>query len=76
MEAPDKIFINEDVIALHILQTKYDGDIEYIRKDTMLDWIKAQLKENEEWREVCPDDRFFGGEEVAYDYVIEMINKL
>ena len=53
-----------------------DDEVVYIRQDALLDWLKARLKENEEWREVCPDDRFFGGEEVAYDYVIEMINKL
>ena len=40
MEAPDKIFIDEDLIAFHVLQTKHDGDIEYIRKDVLMEWAK------------------------------------
>ena len=79
MKAPDKIYLGiDDTESGYVYNLSLDnnGHPEYIRKDAMLDWIKAQLAENEEWREVNPDDRFFGGKEVAYDYVIEMINKL
>ena len=41
---PDKIFIDEDLIAFHVLQTKHDGDIEYIRKDALLEWAKKNNK--------------------------------
>lgn len=51
-------------------------EVEYIRKDALLDWIKDQLKENAEWREVNPDDRFFGGKEVAFERLIDKINSL
>ena len=37
---PDKIFIDEDLIAFHILQTRYEGDVEFIRKDALLEWAK------------------------------------
>ena len=53
-----------------------DDRVEYIRKDALLDWIKDQLAENEEWREVNPDDRFFGGKEVAFECIIDKINSL
>lgn len=39
---PDKIFIDEDLIAFHVLQTEHDGDIEYIRKDTLLELLKQK----------------------------------
>ena len=33
MEAPDRIFIDTDLIAFHVLNEKHDGDTEYIRSD-------------------------------------------
>ena len=80
MKAPDKLFLHPnyrgEVGANWLTFPLTKKDECFIRKDALLDWIKAQLKENEEWREVNPDDRFFGGKEVAYNYVIEKINKL
>ena len=37
---PDKIFIDEDLIAFHVLQTKHEGDVEYICKDALLEWVR------------------------------------
>lgn len=41
---PDKIFIDEDLISFHVLQTKHDGDIEYIRKDVLVELLKEKRK--------------------------------
>jgi hypothetical protein len=83
MKAPDKIYVREFPQGLNQLwssvlatQTSAIEQHVYIRKDALLDWIKDQLKENEEWREVNPDDRFFGGKEVAFERLIDKINSL
>lgn len=44
--APDKIFIDEDLIAFHILQTRHEGDVEYIRKDALLEKAKQWFIEH------------------------------
>ena len=41
---PDKIFINEDLIDFHVLQTKHEGDIEYIHKDVFLELLREKRK--------------------------------
>ena len=41
---PDKIFIDEDLIAYHCLTDRHDGDIEYIRKDALLEWLKMKTE--------------------------------
>jgi hypothetical protein len=87
MKAPDKIYIciertygasDGQVIAMVTPHNERQSvnDIEYIRKDALLDWIKEQLAENAEWREVNPDDRFFGGKEVAFNRIIDKINSM
>ena len=40
MKALDKIFIDLDLIAYYSLTDKHDGDLEYIRKDALLEWAK------------------------------------
>ena len=50
MNAPDKIYIDDNVFPTHIdwdgspINTKRieSGDIEYIRKDALLEWVKEQ----------------------------------
>lgn len=41
MKALDRIYIDEDLIAFHCLTDRHDGDTEYIRKDALLEWLKA-----------------------------------
>jgi len=43
MDAPDKIYIDTDLIAFHILDEKFEGDIEYIRKDALIEWAKEMM---------------------------------
>lgn len=80
MKAPDKLFLHPnyrgEVGANWLTFPLTKKDECYLRKDTLLDWIKDQLKENAEWREVNPDDRFFGGKEVAFERIIDKINSL
>lgn len=47
MNAPDKIYLpnNIDLPSVAILTLgKQDGDIEYIRKDTLIEWLTAEQK--------------------------------
>lgn len=39
-EIPNKIYIDEDLINYHCLTYRCDGDLEYIRKDVLLEWVK------------------------------------
>lgn len=66
MKAPDKIYIDEDLIAYYSLMDRHDGDLEYIRKDTLLEWVK-------EIKRICK-----GAEpiEKAYQTVIDKIESL
>lgn len=44
MKAQDKIFIDEDLIAYHCLTDRHDGDLEYIRKDALLEWAREKAE--------------------------------
>ena len=39
-EIPNKIYIDEDLINYHCLTYRCDGDLEYVRKDALLEWAK------------------------------------
>ena len=42
MKAPDKIYLDEDMIRYHVLNEKLnESDIEYIRKDALLEWANS-----------------------------------
>lgn len=43
MKAPDKIYIDEDLINYHCLTYRCEGDLEYIRKDALLEWAKGEI---------------------------------
>ena len=45
MKAPDKIFIDEDLISFHCLTDRYDEDLEYIRKGALLEWAKEKAND-------------------------------
>lgn len=54
-EIPNKIYIDEDLINYHCLTYRCDGDLEYVRKDALLEWAKeTYLNENASAiRKVC-----------------------
>ena len=60
---PDKIFIDEDLIAFHVLQTEHDGDIEYIRKDSLLELIEEEMA-------------FWDDGKMIFGQIIDKINSL
>ena len=42
MKAPDKIYLDEDMIRYHVLDEKLnESDIEYIRKDALVEMLKG-----------------------------------
>lgn len=42
MKAPDKIYLDEDMIRYHVLNEKLnESDIEYIRKDALLEFLNG-----------------------------------
>lgn len=46
MKAPDKIYIQQDMINnIPLEQKEFDDDVEYIRKDALLEWAK-ELEQN------------------------------
>ena len=70
MKAPDKIYIQQDMINNLILEEKeYADDVEYIHKDALLEWLENKIK--------IPDISFINGlTYLAYKDVIEKIQSL
>lgn len=65
MKAPDKICIRKDDTAPFgftrhwIYTTKVQGqDTEYIRKEALLEWVKANLQDRDNWNEKSAADAF------------------
>jgi len=72
MEAPNKIFLprNIDCPSAAILTLgNQPGDVEYIRKDALLEWLESKVYEHNE-------DRFDDGFNAALGQVIDKINSL
>jgi len=63
MEAPDKIYVNPDLDCLWT--DECPGDVEYIRKDTLLKWAQ-DFKARTGWYEI----------EVAMDDLIDKLNSM
>ena len=71
MNAPDKVFFPNDINLLTkvSLVLKQEGDICYIRKDALLEWLENKTKE--------PPDSFVNGLiYIAYKEVIDKINSI
>ena len=68
---PNKIYLSKLVMAgAEILDKPVsDGDIEYIRKDFLLEWLEAKVYEYNE-------DKFDDGFNTALGQVIDKINTL
>ncbi|WP_303840704.1 hypothetical protein [Selenomonas ruminantium] len=74
-EIPNKIFIDEDLIAYHCLTDKHEGDLEYIRKDALLDWAKEHYDRLKFLYNVTPAS-VVGGKMDAYKELIDKIESL
>lgn len=72
-EIPNKIYIDEDLINYHCLTYRCDGDLEYIRKDALLEKLEkvaAEYKKRSDegelvWQNMC-----------GINLVIDILNKM
>lgn len=83
MEAPDKIYLTKnriDVISqfFHSAPIIEDGfvNIEYIRKDALLEFLKKKVNEIEIAMETGADDPVLWGQRNAFKQVIDKINSM
>lgn len=75
MEAPDKIFCWHGVLGTLFCSPKKEPNIgctEYIRKDTLLEWTKNELKNAKD----TDFDEFGRGEVITWERIIDKINSL
>lgn len=74
MEAPDKIYVNPDLDCLWTFE-KCFGDVEYIRKDTLLEWAKAEIELSK--RVECVSEKSYeeGRQQVAQN-LIDKLNSM
>lgn len=75
-EIPNKIFIDEDLIVFHCLTDRHDLDLEYIRKDALLDFLKKKVNEIEIAMETGADDPVLWGQRNAFKQVIDKLNSM
>ena len=74
MKAPDKIYIDSDLINFHCLGEHInDDEIEYIRKDALLEWAKEKL---EEYKPMAKIDDARWGQCNAFKQLIDKIESL
>lgn len=79
--APDKIYVREFAEGLNQMwssiiatETSAIAQHEYIRKETLLEWLKAAISEI---KGINYDEaNYEAGEASAYDYVIEHLNEM
>ena len=70
MKAPDKIYTdNRGVYAKLPIFSQADANVEYIRKDALVEWLENKIK--------LPDVSFINGlTYLAYKDVIEKLNSM
>ena len=76
MEAPDKIYIHEasaHELAEPVLKEYH---IEYIRKDTLLEWLKELKAQSLKLREAGYGDVFYGAQIAILEETIYKIESL
>lgn len=84
MEAPDKIYIEQKAVMYDMVNTEpcKPDDYEYIRKDTLMEWLRKEYKTTswyyEKMKHVtrCIGDNSSSGKAEAYKKVIEKIESL
>jgi len=74
MKAPDKIYLDPGFsgdfdFATWDTEKKLESDVEYIRKDFLLEWLEAKVYKHNE-------DKFDNGFNTALGQVIDKINSL
>ena len=74
MTAPDMIYLNKIHPEPYWFKDKQvDSDIEYIRKDALLEWAKNELNKLEA---LSDNDAVYWGQRNAFKQAIDKINSL
>lgn len=73
MEAPDKIYVNPDLDCLWT--DECPGDVEYIRKDTLLEWVEAEIELSKRVECVSEESYEEGRQQVAQN-LIDKLNSM
>ena len=74
MKASDKIYFPEYCNVTFTI--KKDGDVEYIRKDALLEWAKEEKKQTEEVIKQHSDDESLWAEMHWYERLIDKLNQM
>ena len=77
MKAPDKIYTdNRGVYAELPIFSQADANIEYVRKDALIELIEEQLAILDKQTLLHPDDDMFWGQKNAYKQMKDKLNSL
>jgi len=77
MKAPDKIYLNRRHPESYWFNDKQlNSDVEYIRKDALIEWIEEQLVILDKQTLLHPDDDVFRGQRNAYKQMKDKLNSL
>lgn len=74
MDAPDKIYVNPDLDCLWT--DECPGDVEYIRKDALLECAKEKHEEYDRRIAGFPDDGAYWGQRNAFRQMIDKLNSM
>lgn len=77
-KAPDKVFFPNDINLLTKLSLviKQKGDVCYIRKDALLEWLQSQAKELKQRWLANPTDKEAFCKEQVFSSIIDHLNSL
>lgn len=61
MKAPDKVYVKKekDNVTFSLSVQYNNGGEEYIRKEALLEWTKANLQDRDNWNEKSAADAFW-----------------
>lgn len=71
MEAPEKVYLGIEELDsgyVYNLSLENNGHAEYIRKEALIEWLKANLQDRDNWNEKSAAD--------AYCELIDKLNEM
>ena len=76
-EIPNKIYVDEDLIFYYSLTDRHVGNLEYIRKDALLEWLRKEYEVSKWFYEThAKPGELHTGKCEAYKQVIDKIESL
>ena len=83
MKAPDKIYLNTPKIQPELDNTTWDTrpyddciNVEYIRKNALLEWAKEKYEDYDRRLVGFPDDGAYWGQRNAFRQMIDKLNSM